>query len=422
MNQQRFFAVLTFLFLGGTLAVIAIEKVYDGDWNAVLKNRGVPTAIADTAALQDVKIAEHAQASKISMVSPDEVRNKIAAIPKIHQIPWTAKELETAFNNAVDRQCQLLPSNVFVEPIEPDLSSTSDLKRYRKSAFTVGLQVAPEHRNELPSVSKATIESYLADHVLAIQPTLIQDASGALFFEGTIQAAFYPSKSPSITVPSQPMISEAVQGFRVIGFFEDDNIEGTTGKTLVLAFRYIRELSAGGVTLTPQTEFEVLILHLPQVTSGPPLMLAFSTADARSQFEELDMGQASAPGNVTILGNIRFQKFTNGIFPASPVVLGVQNRALSRMALSEMIQKMAGGPGGVPLKFTEMLSQIHENPKLTASFAREEPVREPVRNLPPQNDERRAVPDAKPDEPLPLQSLPFPTMQPLQFESLGNGT
>lgn len=363
MNQQRFFAVLTFLFVGAAVFIVLLEKVYDGDLKAVFQNGGVPTSIADSASMQDETKAVAAADSRIVLVKADEVREQLAAVPRLLQIPWTTSEIEAAFRRAGDRGCTLLPQNVYVTPLEPDAGSTAELKRTRTTAFTVGLKVDPAHRGELPSLSKNTIENYLADHVLAIQPTMIQDSTGDLFFDGTIHAAFYPAKSPMITVPCEPMIGEAVASFRTLGFYESAVNAATSGKLLVLAFKYIREQEVGGVKLSPQAEYELLFLYLPEVSMGPPRLVAFGTSNGRSMMEELDLGQSSFSGSTTIMANIRFQKYTGmGLYPASPVVLSVRNRSLSQLPLSSFLTRLAGDPQTPGMTLTQLFQTLHENP------------------------------------------------------------
>lgn len=278
--------------------------------------------------------------------------------PRIQSIPWEEWEVKRAFNQASARFSRLLPAGTsVVEPFRPR-NVEKTIFEGRPTAFTVGLWIDPLARGKLPTISKSTIEGYLDDHLLAIQPVVLKTSTG-YSFTGEVQCAFFDRSNPRNTIDPEAMIATAVREFRVLGIYDDASPD-MTAKTLVMAFRFMKQENELNLVIgKPVEAFELMILHLPDNGSAEFSMLSFATAEERGQLQRLasvdfDRLLSDPPVQATI----RFEEFRMmGIYPADPVVTGIRNRIESTVSVTE-VQKRLLNSGEDE---TIMLSKILDN-------------------------------------------------------------
>jgi hypothetical protein len=194
-------------------------------------------------------------------------------IVTISEIPWLTSQINRAFRDAEDASCTLLAPDV---TLERKLGSSQPGGRRslgRIPALTVGLEIDESAKKSLPVTTKGAIQGYLREHRLAIEPTVYEGEEGKLYFGTDCRAAFYKPSSPISTVKAEPMIDEAIGRFRALGVL-GGNL-ATNGRTLLMAFRYVKSASrltaiSGGI----DTETELLFLHLD--SNATPQNLKFS--------------------------------------------------------------------------------------------------------------------------------------------------
>ncbi len=287
----------------------------------------------------------------------------VPGLPKLREIPWLKQDVVVAFREASNRACGLLPSGVRVSSSMSPANVEHTLFKGRQTAFTVGLKMDPLARKELPAVSKGTIESYLEDHSLAVQPEIVRTSEG-YSFTGAVQCAFYVKRTPTLTVDPEKMISEAVMGFRVLGIF-DEAIEGmkveSPGRTLILAFQFNKMDTSLATTIVQKVEeYELLFIHLPENVSGDkPVITAFATADGREKLEQLEtLDPEKVASYASIMANIRFEDFKMmGIYPANPIVTGIFNRTVSTMPV-ETLKLMMVSRDGESTELSRILDRL----------------------------------------------------------------
>jgi hypothetical protein len=250
-----------------------------------------------------------------------------------------------------------------------------EVETLRTSAFSVGLEVDPAVRSQLPKVSKGTIENYLGSHRLLIQAEVAFRADHDPQFTGNIQAAFYALSSPRVTARPEAMIEEAVGKFRLLGMLEEKT--PGTARTLVLAFHYTSDASPLSTGVTgEQLTFDLLILHLqPGHGPGRPEVSVFATAQGRSLFQEIEVaGDPLKESRPAVLAEIRFNRFEMlGVYPADPVVTSIRNRARYTLPLPAIRSKLENSEDFAQ-SFAALLEELHAHPDPTSLFPKALPV------------------------------------------------
>ena len=368
--QKKLFATLTFVFLAIAAGIIVKDKLDNGQTIAGLlgmESRGevLPESTGDEASALEGTIAT---SSADPLAGPGSVLDEggvtavwgtsdlvvgvssevptLGDLPKIEDIPWTAREASANFRQLTANRCDLLEPGT---PVQPPLTQPSGDRAVpvgRLAAFTIGLAVDPRAEAGLPTLTKSRIIGYMTDHRLAICPPIYFDPEQGYYLGNDVRAAFFSVDNPGTVVAPEPLISAAVRNLRVIGLVQpDDQIAGSQaalGRTLLLEFKFEKDEDGDGEV---EPEFELLFIHLlPTVVGQPPRIAVFATDKGRQEVHELDVRPASdVQSAAAVVGTVRFDDFTlAGQYPAKPVVTGV--RLSSRQSLSsELFRKTMNG-------------------------------------------------------------------------------
>lgn len=357
LNNPKLFAFLTFILLAGSIATVVSEKIRMGDADQT----AAVYAGADESGASPAAVVEEAN------VTEEEVDRVLSGLPSLAEIPWDRRELDKTFKRAASRVCQLLRPSELVSPVYATVASGNSQKR-RLNALTIGLKMDPRAVKSLPRLSKSTIESYLRDHLLAVQPGFFVSGQGSAMFSGDVHCAFFARQTPHSTIQPEPMIVQALQGLRVLGVFRPTSENGleSQARTAVMAFRFTSDdlATQTGLSGTDKTEFELLFVHVLPSENGQTELAVFATANGRKDLQELELDD---PSNVTsypsIVATIRFEEFTMmGLYPANPVVTGVHNRVLRSLPVTEVQDRLEGRNGQTKILLSDLLDELHRQP------------------------------------------------------------
>ncbi|WP_437203720.1 hypothetical protein [Planctomicrobium sp. SH664] len=375
MRHNGFLIFVTITLLIATVGVVVVFGMFDGDWEKAVAHKFIPPrskvqtepgseveAGADVPPLtppaEDVESPNELQLPPVlGSLSTSPARNVeplplSTDLPRLREIPWSKEALANAYRLAAGRSCRLQPPGSSVTPT-PNAKGLS-----RLTACIVGLEIEPSARRALPKLSKSTIESYLADHLLAIQPTVQSDPVHGNYFQGQLQAAFFAKNSPTQTLEAEPMIGQAVSQFRVLGFFTDPNNpeEARYPRTMVLTFAYKRDDPSHPL---PVDEYELIFLHL-YPGAGDPRLTVFGTSDGLQSLQALVMPDLrlgrTAP---TVQAQIRFGDFKMmGLYPADPIVSAVRNTYRASLPVSEVQLLLRGTTDRPAQTLAELLESL----------------------------------------------------------------
>ncbi|WP_459557131.1 hypothetical protein [Lacunimicrobium album] len=295
----------------------------------------------------------------------DTQSNSVSAhslkVPLIRVIPKENWEVKREFNQAASRSCRLMPAGTLVSEGFSPRNVQKTVFEGRPTAFTVGLRVDPLFRSQLPSISKGTIEGYLDDHLLAIQPVVTKNASGYAF-TGEVRSAFFDRSNPTRTIEPEAMIATAVQEFRVLGVYDDSKDGNTTSaRTLVMAFRFLKQENELNLVIgKPVEAFELLMIHLPKASVSDEVeIVTFATAGNRQDLQLLAaVDKERAADLPSIQANIRFEEFRAMLYPAKPVVTGIQNRIQSSTPMADLQKKLDPTAGVETVMLSAFLDQF----------------------------------------------------------------
>ncbi|MEZ6127365.1 MAG: hypothetical protein R3C59_01620 [Planctomycetaceae bacterium] len=285
------------------------------------------------------------------------------SMPLIAQIPWSRSDVTRRYNQAGrGRGCELFSADMQtfqkLLAVQPSVSSAMG----RQPVFSVALTMEPAVRESLPQLSKAKIESYLEDHLLVLQTRLYHEKDGSVFYGDRLGAAFCSVKSPRTTLTPEPMIGQAVSEFRTLGLYSPPDAGETDRRTLLLAFRYSADDSGltTGVARSLQ-EYELIFIHLLSADNANPAIAVFSTSGGRTQFHELETGDAeSLIQTPSIVATVRFDDFTYmGLYPSKPVVTGIRQRARLSLPTESVRSRLLGLGDKEALNLCQLLDQLH---------------------------------------------------------------
>ncbi len=285
---------------------------------------------------------------------------EVSQVPFIDEIPWLESQANRQFNQSKDFACQLLkPALPVKQPItRPQAGKRGSLGRI--PVLTVGLEVDEDSRRQLPQASRGAIQSYLANHRLAIEPMLYQSEAGLPYFGADCRAAFYANENPTLTIEAEPMIAEAIGNFRALGVLREG--EKTSGRTLVMAFRYAQQATTQITAATvPTNVTELLFLHLAKTEPGNlPKLEVFATSNSRQNLHQLVISSTLTEDPLpTISATIRFEKFVlMGLYPADPIVTGFRQRAIGVMSLETVLRLTKAAAQEDRLTFEQVLDRF----------------------------------------------------------------
>ncbi len=302
-----------------------------------------------------------------TIVSAENLELPPLKAPWLKSIPWEDWELRRAFVQASSRFCRLLPSGTSVNEDFRPKNVERTVFEGRPTVFKIGLEVDPLARGKLPVMSKSTIEGYLDDHLLAIQPVVLKTAKG-FSFTGEVRCAFFDRHSPTRTLEPEAMIATAVREFRVLGVYDETgNDDVKLARTLVMAFRFMKQENELNLVISKPVEaFEMMIIHLSDSQeSSPAQTLSFATAENRKDLQLLSLAAGSASiEEPSVKANIRFEKFhTMGMYPADPVVTGIRNRVVATMPLDDFQKQLQPLENSKTVMLSEILEQFPSSAK-----------------------------------------------------------
>jgi len=400
MKSSVFYIFVSVAALASSV-VIVVGKMIPPEEMQLLFTKGVVPAslVSKTSAAGGLTAGSDAETFKeptpeeVSKTS-EELLKLLDQLPVLKEIPWQRSEIAASFANRSARPCRLVPAQNLVETrfgeIKPEAGQLLNL---RTTAFQIGLEVDAKARLSLPSLSKATIENYLSEHILSIQPEICRSEEGEFLFTGMVHAAFFSRLSPSVTRTPEAMIGEAVNNLRVLGVLPtsstpadspvSNSVDGVqpllagdpdeqTGvaanplpRTLVMAFQYNRDQAlSSSLTMPGQPEFELIFLHLlPQIDRPlTPTLAVFTSAEGATILQELDLSAQQA-GRTTpaVKASVRFEKFkVMGQYPSDPVVTGLTNQVRNAITMEELKGRLAQEPGDPALALNSILSRLHQ--------------------------------------------------------------
>lgn len=313
----------------------------------------------------------------------EELQKVLSQLPVLKEIPWHPSEIADLYSNHQARPCRLLNPGVSTDAGFVGLEETApavgtSVSRFN-TAFLIGLAIDAKGRAKLPFATKSTIENYLDEHMLAIQPEICRRADGQVFLTGQVRAMFFSKKSPSVSLAPEPMIQESISNLRVLGVLPGarpapepfgqvslDESDLSLPRTLVMAFSYLRDRPLEtSITLTAQPEYELIFLHLLPKSdmSGTPSLAVFATANGCTGFQELNLAAQDRRRTPAVQANIRFDKFKLfNQYPSDPIVTGLSNQIRSDLTVQEVQSRLAGRNGTPAVSLQQLLEELHDKP------------------------------------------------------------
>jgi len=398
MKSSTIYYIISVAALIASAVIVVCKEVPQDELQLMLTKGVAPASLlhgrpGSTAARNLSKPEALVEPAQPEVRSADEIQKLFDQLPVLKEIPWRSSEVAAMFSNHSARPCRLLPAEVSVNfAMDESLPGDGSMKIQRTTAFLIGLAVDSRARAKLPVVSKATIENYLDENRLAIQPEVCRDQKGTFQLTGQVYAAFFSRKSPSLTGSPEPMIVEATKNLRVLGMLPassktnqpespfalpgeepvspNDPPNGENlPRTLVMAFSYMRDTSTTSLlTLGPEPAYELIFLHLlPQsAPAAQPEMAVFATSDGCTRFQELNLSRQDQGGSdPAVQANVRFEKFKLlGQYPADPIVTSLSNRIRSNLSLEELQKRISSRTEPVGTALQLVLDELHRNPAL----------------------------------------------------------
>jgi len=269
--------------------------------------------------------------------APDE-----SEIPRIDSVPWKSMEIRVAYKEAEYASCEMLPAGVLVYAPPQTQENEQARKGMRIAPLTIRLAIDDQAKTKLPASTRNQIISYLRDHQIAVEPTVYRNAEGQAYFGGTCGAAFYQTQSPGLTIAAEPMVRDCMGRIRVLGVLKGEDSDDA--RTLVLAVRYaMQDQQIISQTAGSKYETELLFFHLAkELNVAAPHVSVFVTSEGRRNLHHLDVTSIGREAESALMTTqIRFDSFVMmGLYPASPVVTGVQPYKSIKMDVATLVRNV----------------------------------------------------------------------------------
>lgn len=382
MKSSIIYLSISALALCASVVIIVCKKIPQDELHLLLTKGVAPASLINKSNSAHLRRIQNGTAPAVESVpairTDEELEKLLAQLPILKEIPWQPSEVATLYSNHSARPCQLLGPGISLDPlpVEGTVAAGQSTSQFM-TAFQIGLSMNAKARAKLSPVTRSTIENYLDQHVLAIQPEICRRADGQKLLTGQVRAAFFSKNSPSVSLTPEPMIQESITNLRVLGVLPGNSPAGTLAmddndrqlpRTLVMAFSYLRDKDTDSpLTLEPQPEFELIFLHLlPQnanTTGAAPEIAVFATSDGCTGFQELNLAAESRQRTPAVQANIRFDKSKFlGQYPADPIVTGLSNQVRSYLSVEEILARLAGLNGQQAISLQQVLDELHEKP------------------------------------------------------------
>lgn len=252
----------------------------------------------------------------------------------ITKLPVGESELESAFSRGSRFRCKILEpgkplvlSNFIAMPLPPSQQKNADklppLMR-RMPALTVGMNIAPGDRNDLPTLSSRTILSYLDEHYVSIQAQVLKDpATRELYLHPKPVAATAAFRGATVSAKFDPAVLNSMENFRSLGLLVKPDTEPTPAdlRTLVVLNRY--EMASIGTNTQPK--YELAFIRVFE-EDGQPQLRAFVTSHDRTILHDLgSVGRPFASSGCDILASVFFTKYSHAsLVPSESAVRKMQ--------------------------------------------------------------------------------------------------
>ena len=288
------------------------------------------------------------------------------SIVAIDALPFTDSQARRAYRDAQNRTVRSVPPQSPVVTPRSKVRTAGAGTLGRVSVLTLGLKTDPTGERKLPEITKTQVRKYFATHRLSVQPVVYYDKQGRLFFGTDCQTAFYQPARPGITVEAEPMIDTAIGRFRALGVLRghpdrltraalasstDPATTPATARTLAMAFNYeVTDTALKIASVGKRLVTELLLVHLPPDATPTELNLrVFITSDGRRELNRLILSKDDLDGpRPTIEATVRFDSMRLlGMYPADPVVTGIDYRTDGSLSLERINQLVSQGDGAI---------------------------------------------------------------------------
>lgn len=252
----------------------------------------------------------------------------ITGAKTIAALPLDERSVETMHDRSRTGKCEVLPPGEAVRVTsfqqyltdrdtrgwdgEPTALST------RRPVLSVGLDMLPGDRSDLPALSRGEILKYLSSRYITIQARVQKDpVTGEIFLHHRPIAAMAPLPTGTLTESMSDELVETLQNYRGVGVFLPEGEEPIAAnlRTMVLLNRSER-LDPGSAV--PRLRFEYLFVHGQPKSNRVDADLdlhAFATSDDRTVLHWLrDDKTPRRVDDCCLVSFIRFTDFSHGGF------------------------------------------------------------------------------------------------------------
>lgn len=294
---------------------------------------------------------------------------KIGSAPRrdeitvLKSLPNSERDWTRAYTMAKGNSCRLVAPGASVSAPLSMARSGQHGELGRTSAITIGLEMASQGRQKLPSVTRQQVDQYFEDHRLSVQPKLYYDEEKRVYFGTDCLAAFFEIERPGYTIEPEPMINVAVSRFRTLGIVGVSEESGILlGRTLALMFAFEKsDDTVSGVADGGRQALELMLLHLPQDSTADDFDIeVYITSDERTNLHRLDLGNEAVNSPLpTISSEVRFDKMIlMGMYPAEPVVTKIHFRSAGILSMEMVTRLTRGTSERTGMSLTEILDEF----------------------------------------------------------------
>lgn len=294
---------------------------------------------------------------------------KIGSAPRrdeitvLKSLPNSERDWTRAYTMAKGNSCRLVAPGASVSAPLSMARSGQHGELGRTSAITIGLEMASQGRQKLPSVTRQQVDQYFEDHRLSVQPKLYYDEEKRVYFGTDCLAAFFEIERPGYTIEPEPMINVAVSRFRTLGIVGVSEESGILlGRTLALMFAFEKsDDTVSGVADGGRQALELMLLHLPQDSTADDFDIeVYITSDERTNLHRLDLGDEAVNSPLpTISSEVRFDKMIlMGMYPAEPVVTKIHFRSAGILSMEMVTRLTRGTSERTGMSLTEILDEF----------------------------------------------------------------
>lgn len=294
---------------------------------------------------------------------------KIGSAPRrdeitvLKSLPNSERDWTRAYTMAKGNSCRLIAPGASVSAPLSMARSGQHGELGRTSAITIGLEMASQGRQKLPSVTRQQVDQYFEDHRLSVQPKLYYDEEKRVYFGTDCLAAFFEIERPGYTIEPEPMINVAVSRFRTLGIVGVSEESGILlGRTLALMFAFEKsDDTVSGVADGGRQALELMLLHLPQDSTADDFDIeVYITSDERTNLHRLDLGNEAVNSPLpTISSEVRFDKMIlMGMYPAEPVVTKIHFRSAGILSMEMVTRLTRGTSERTGMSLTEILDEF----------------------------------------------------------------